>query len=81
MFMCKFFFVYLLTELSPKCTHENVECYPWVVSVPCNIKGKSLLKFCLGLAFRNIGETIVTPYNSVIVGTRLDSRLVSYIFR
>ncbi len=26
------------------------------------------------------GETIVTPYNSVIVGTRLDSRLVNNRF-
>ncbi len=24
-------------------THEKLECYPWVVSVPCIIKGKSLL--------------------------------------
>ncbi len=28
-----------------KITHENLKCYPRVVSVPCSIKGKPLLKF------------------------------------
>ncbi len=40
--------------------HENQKRYPRVVSVPCSIKGKSLLKSCLGEALENIDENIVT---------------------
>ena len=35
----------------------------------CIIQREVFIKVCLRLAFRNIGETVVTPYNSVKVGT------------
>ena len=63
--------------------HKNLECYARVVSVPCSIKGikgKSLLKFCLSEAFRNIGRNVLAPYNSIIVGVTLDSRLVNLLY-
>ncbi len=42
-------------------THENLR----FVSVPFTV----FIKVSVGKAFRNIGEDVVTPYSSIIVGT------------